>query len=202
MFGYERTRELRRPRIASRGAGADHIQLFVATPSFDAPPAQMECRGFMEEQTYRRFVTGTDADGSAVFVDHGDMQWRDARTIGEGTGIWLVWGANERVTLPSDGTHFDYDTAFPPPAGFRYELMRMGPGATFGMHKTATVDIGVVLSGEMWLELDDGAEQMLGPGDFYVQNGTIHAWHNRGTEPCIAAIVLVGANAEGDDVPR
>ena len=34
-----------------------------------------------------------------------------------------------------------------------------------GMHTTATIDFEIVLEGEVWLELDDGAEVHLKPGD-------------------------------------
>jgi mannose-6-phosphate isomerase-like protein (cupin superfamily) len=63
-----------------------------------------------------------------------------------------------------------------------------------GMHTTATVDYGVVLSGEVILELDDGAKVTLGAGDTYVQNGTRHRWSNTGTVPAVIAVVLIGAN--------
>ena len=62
-----------------------------------------------------------------------------------------------------------------------------------GMHTTETVDYDIVLSGELWLELDDGSEVHLKPGDCVIQNGTRHAWRNRGTEACIMASVLIGA---------
>jgi quercetin dioxygenase-like cupin family protein len=62
-----------------------------------------------------------------------------------------------------------------------------------GMHTTDTVDYDIVLSGELWLELDDGAEVHLKPGDCVIQNGTRHAWRNRGTEPCFMVSVLIGA---------
>jgi mannose-6-phosphate isomerase-like protein (cupin superfamily) len=62
-----------------------------------------------------------------------------------------------------------------------------------GMHTTATVDYGVVLSGEATLELDDGAMVTLRPGDTYVQNGTRHRWSNSGTVPAVVAVVLIGA---------
>ncbi|MFV0306986.1 MAG: cupin domain-containing protein, partial [Desertimonas sp.] len=52
-----------------------------------------------------------------------------------------------------------------------------------GMHTTASVDFEIVLDGEIWLELDDGAEVHLKPGDAVVQNGTRHAWRNKGTTP-------------------
>jgi len=62
-----------------------------------------------------------------------------------------------------------------------------------GMHTTDTVDFDVVLSGEVYLELDDGAEVFLKPGDCVVQNGTRHAWHNRSSQNCVIAVALLGA---------
>ncbi len=62
-----------------------------------------------------------------------------------------------------------------------------------GMHTTDTVDYNVVLSGEIWCELDDGVEVRLAAGDCLVQGGTRHAWRNKGTEPCIVASVMVAA---------
>lgn len=62
-----------------------------------------------------------------------------------------------------------------------------------GMHTTATVDFEVVLSGWCTLELDDGQRADLGPGDTVVQNGTRHRWSNRGIEPCVLAVFIVGA---------
>ena len=62
-----------------------------------------------------------------------------------------------------------------------------------GMHTTQTVDFDVVLSGEIFLELDDSKEVLLKAGDCVVQNGTRHAWHNRGKEKCVIAVCLLGA---------
>ena len=59
---------------------------------------------------------------------------------------------------------------------------------------SATVDFEVVISGEVVLELDDGAERVLRPGDTVVQNGTRHRWHNRGSEPATLAVILIGAH--------
>jgi quercetin dioxygenase-like cupin family protein len=65
-----------------------------------------------------------------------------------------------------------------------------------GMHTTATIDFEVVLSGEVWLELDDGATVHLRPGDTVVQNGTRHRWSNRGDVPVTIAVFIVGAHHE------
>ena len=63
-----------------------------------------------------------------------------------------------------------------------------------GMHTTATIDYGVVLSGEADLELDDGAKVTLRVGDSYIQNGTRHRWSNKGDVPAVIAVTLIGAN--------
>ncbi|MFC2036113.1 cupin domain-containing protein [Chloroflexota bacterium] len=62
-----------------------------------------------------------------------------------------------------------------------------------GMHTTDTVDYGIILSGEIWLELDDGVRVHLKPGDCIIQNGPRHRWRNLGSEPCTMAFVMVGA---------
>ena len=59
-----------------------------------------------------------------------------------------------------------------------------------------TIDYGVLLAGELWLELDDGRQQLLKAGDSFVQNGTRHAWHNRGSEPAIMCAVMIGMARE------
>jgi quercetin dioxygenase-like cupin family protein len=63
-----------------------------------------------------------------------------------------------------------------------------------GMHTTDTVDFEYVISGEVWLELDNGVEVHLRAGDTVVQNGTRHAWRNRGSQPCRMVTILVGAH--------
>ena len=62
------------------------------------------------------------------------------------------------------------------------------------MHTSATVDYGVVVSGQATLELDDGEKVVLNPGDAYVQNGTRHRWSNSGDVPAVIAVSLIAAN--------
>jgi hypothetical protein len=61
-----------------------------------------------------------------------------------------------------------------------------------GMHTSDTIDYGVVVRGEMTLELDDGRKVHLRQGDCIVQNGTRHRWRNPLTEPCLMAFVSIG----------
>lgn len=63
------------------------------------------------------------------------------------------------------------------------------------MHKTHTVDVLVVLDGEIWLVLDE-EEVLCRQGDFIVQRATNHAWSNRTEKPCALALILVDAQAD------
>jgi mannose-6-phosphate isomerase-like protein (cupin superfamily) len=88
--------------------------------------------------------------------------------------------------LDLDAALAEFEAALPGLAG------HMEPDAP-GMHTTSTVDFEVVLDGEVWLELDDGVEVHLRPGDCVVQNGTRHAWRNHGSVPARLAVFIVGA---------
>jgi uncharacterized cupin superfamily protein len=58
------------------------------------------------------------------------------------------------------------------------------------MHRTESIDYGIVIEGEMTLVLDD-SEVLLKPGSVVVQRGTNHAWANRSGKPCRMLFVLV-----------
>lgn len=63
------------------------------------------------------------------------------------------------------------------------------------MHRTDTIDFAIILSGEVFLLLDEG-EVELRPGDVVIQRGTNHAWSNRSDQPCIFACVLIDATGD------
>ena len=95
--------------------------------------------------------------------------------------------AESGTDIPAAQQEF-YDS-FPGLAG------TMEPDAP-GMHTSQTVDYGVVIRGEVWLELDDGAVVHLKAGDCVIQNGTRHAWHNRTEQPTRMFAALIGATRE------
>lgn len=65
------------------------------------------------------------------------------------------------------------------------------------MHRTQTIDYGIVLAGELTLVLDEG-ETTVRAGDVVIQRGTNHAWANRSGRPCRVAFVLIdGRFADG-----
>lgn len=58
------------------------------------------------------------------------------------------------------------------------------------MHRTESIDYGLVLEGEIWLVLDE-SEVLLKAGDTFVQRGTNHAWSNRSDKPVLMLYVLI-----------
>ncbi len=65
------------------------------------------------------------------------------------------------------------------------------------MHRTETIDYGILIAGELWLVLDEG-ETKLNVGDVVIQRGTNHAWSNRTNEIArMVFILLDGKFAEG-----
>ena len=161
----------------------------------------------------RRVVTGHTPDGRAVFVSDEEV---DPIPIGErGSSAALLWGRRDPARFPDDGSRPPAPDAFPPPGGCVVAVWEITPdgGDDFhefvrtglapwadpdepGMHRTATLDYDVVLAGTVGLELDDGAEVLLGPGDVIVQNGTRHRWHNRGDTVARVMAVAIGAHHE------
>jgi Cupin domain len=65
------------------------------------------------------------------------------------------------------------------------------------MHRTQSIDYGIVLSGEVWLLVDEG-EVKLGPGDIVIQRGTNHAWSNRTEEMTRIAFILLDGRFSED----
>jgi mannose-6-phosphate isomerase-like protein (cupin superfamily) len=65
------------------------------------------------------------------------------------------------------------------------------------MHRTETIDYGIVLEGEVVLIVDEG-ETTVRAGDIVVQRGTNHGWANRTERNCRIAFVLIDGRFEGD----
>lgn len=168
----------------------------------------------------RRVVTGHDARGRSIIASDAPsphVLMIPGRTDFGLTNLWVTEGragendgsgdaAARPVVLepPPAGTIFRV-VEFPPDeaaANFDREAAFKSMGADHamdpsasrhpGMHKTATVDYAIVLSGEIWAVMDEG-ETKLTAGDTLVQRGTNHAWSNRSDQPCLVAFILVSA---------
>jgi hypothetical protein len=79
-----------------------------------------------------------------------------------------------------------------------FELINAGTASTAHrgsqthpfMHRTETIDYGIILQGEIYLIVDKG-EILCRPGDIIIQRGTNHAWANRSDQVCRIAFILI-----------
>lgn len=65
------------------------------------------------------------------------------------------------------------------------------------MHRTETIDYGIVLEGELTLILDVG-ETVVHAGDIVIQRGTNHGWANRSNRHCRIAFILIDGQYQLD----
>ena len=81
--------------------------------------------------------------------------------------------------------------------GLAENAERHKPGRHPLMHRTESIDYGIVLSGEIVMLLDD-SEVLLKAGDVVVQRGTVHAWTNRTAEICRMAFILTDGRFDAE----
>ncbi len=170
----------------------------------------------------RRVVTTVDASGKAVVLFDGQNPNCTVRPARKNVMnlVWATEGAPADITGPADRGGVDIGTQ-PPRLGtaFRiidyppttpeqeaaldvgqrqHEIGRDAPKRGLPprhpfMHRTRSLDYAIIMSGEITMLLDD-SEVHLKAGDVLIQQGTNHAWINRGKEPCRIAFVLVDSN--------
>jgi mannose-6-phosphate isomerase-like protein (cupin superfamily) len=68
------------------------------------------------------------------------------------------------------------------------------------MHRTETIDYGIVLEGELTLIMDVG-ETVVRAGDIVIQRGTSHGWANRSRQHCRIAFILIDGEYRLDGAP-
>lgn len=134
----------------------------------------------------RRVVTGETAGKGGIASDGP----APAYDMGGGAQVFEVW-----VSPRSDGAYAPGEewSLNPPATGAVFRIAEFPPavgGEEPYMHRTPTIDFGVLLEGELTLVLDTG-ETVLRPGDTFVQRQANHGWVNRGAARVRMAVVLV-----------
>ncbi|MGE3328197.1 MAG: cupin domain-containing protein [Acidimicrobiia bacterium] len=159
-------------------------------------------------------MTGNSPLGSSIVVADEQVESMD---LGQGSLIDLFWALDGEAVLPNDGSLPELSSWFPEPGGLRvFTWVKQPLGAEPalaetavvvgglgledhyeaehpGMHTSRTVDVNIIVSGELWLVLDDGGSTHLKAGDVVIQNGTRHKWENRSDHPTTCLSVTVGA---------
>ncbi|MDN3310200.1 cupin domain-containing protein [Microbacterium oryzae] len=147
----------------------------------------------------RRIVTGHDRNGASVVVSDGPVPVTQ-ELLEDGVAFHEIWVTDSAPAVIGAGQEDPTAGALtvPPPArGTRIRINEFLPGhlddkgLQSPVHRTESIDYGIVLEGEITLILDATAVTA-SAGDVVIQRGTDHAWANRTDRVARVAFVLVG----------
>jgi quercetin dioxygenase-like cupin family protein len=130
------------------------------------------------------FVTGHNNSGLAIVQSsqEGSWSWFPHRNV----GFNVIYTTSKLpVNLNDDADITSHTRAMASgalglvqPGGTVCRIVDFGPQGAPLMHRTQSLDYGVVLEGEIEMELDDGSVTLMRRGDVAVQRGTKHSWRN------------------------
>ncbi|MFF0815001.1 cupin domain-containing protein [Rhodococcus sp. NPDC003318] len=146
----------------------------------------------MSHLNVRRVVTGHDDQGNAIITSDETLP---TKVLGDEAEMVLGWTT---AVFPSDNND-DFDGALREvrrvsPGGSVLQFVTMYPHTSSKHHRTLSLDYGIVLEGELELELDNGVTTRVKAGDVVVQRGTIHTWRNPTDRITKTAFILLDAN--------
>lgn len=148
----------------------------------------------------RRIVTGHDRTGKAVVASDETISGTGSPSR-PGISRVEVWSTDKMPVDNSDEAAAAQRRGFVvrhnyvgTGQGAVCRVVEFAPGGAKFMHRTETLDYGILLRGECDLELDDGNTIHMKAGDICVQRGTMHAWIATGDEPAVIAFVLIDAH--------
>ncbi|WP_348811824.1 cupin domain-containing protein [Flavobacterium maritimum] len=139
----------------------------------------------------RRIVTGHTPEGTAVFASDEEFN-----TVIIPTGdaamatLWTTTSVPADCNDEIDGAKRDAGTTLK--GGSVIRIVDMLPGASSPLHRTNSIDYGIVITGEIELELENETSKRIGAGEIIIQRGTLHKWRNPSeTEICRIVFVLI-----------
>ena len=130
-----------------------------------------------------RYITDHDANGKAIFSSKlpEELPKQDIGIanfyLGYTTSEYPVQMSND-TDINKYSKHLENKPGIMIPGGTVLRIVDCPPASLSPMHRTVSLDYGVVLEGEIALELDSGERRIMRRGDVSVQRGTNHAWRN------------------------
>ncbi len=135
----------------------------------------------------RRVVTGHNNEGRSIIKWDSEVEAISGRPGFLHVPLWATKQLPAQLT-DEDPNTWEIGTTIADGSVMR--IIRYEPGVAKRWHRTDSIDYAVVLSGEIYMQLDE-EEVHLKAGDVMIQRGTMHNWVNRGTEPCLIAFILI-----------
>ncbi|KAL4767211.1 hypothetical protein BDW60DRAFT_158691 [Aspergillus nidulans var. acristatus] len=131
-----------------------------------------------------RYITGHDASGKAIVQSSNPAEWSPfehnsmAFTVAYTTSSFPVDLDNDTDIKEHERIVASGKLGLVNPGGTVCRVVDFAPKSPPLMHRTQSLDYGIVLEGEIEMQLDSGEKRLLKKGDIAVQRGTMHAWHN------------------------
>lgn len=150
----------------------------------------------------RRVVTGHDPAGKSVVLidDVPPVTSNPSKT----SLFSLIW-TSDSTPVDNDDTSDGgaRDVGLTLAGGSVIRVLDMLPGSVAPMHRTNSLDYGIVISGTIELLLDDGVAVPVEPGGVIVQRGTNHSWRNPSSDTIarVAFVLLDAKPATVDGAP-
>jgi len=127
----------------------------------------------------KRIITGHDADGKGIIhrVDEGTWAKID-NDVARYNAMWTT--STFPIDIQNDDVLAQEKTvlSLSLPNGTVLRMVDRSPGSHSAMHRTQSLDYGVVIEGEMEMVMDSGESITLQRGDVCIQRGTMHQWRN------------------------
>ncbi len=132
-----------------------------------------------------RYITTHSPSGTAIFSDTIPTSVPAKGVMNNAMDFSLMYTTSTQPVQMSDEADIASYAAYlaDPPSitishGSVGRIVDFPPGYTSPMHRTLSLDLGIVIEGEIELILDSGETRVLKRGDVAVQRGTNHAWRN------------------------
>jgi len=135
--------------------------------------------------TVNRYITTHNAKGEAVFSSTISEEL-PSTVLPEGEAAFLLGytsvgfpvDLNNNADLKVYGDYMEKAPGITISNGTVLRFVDMSPLQLSPMHRTVSLDYGLVLEGEVELVLDSGETRIMKRGDVAIQRGTNHAWRN------------------------
>jgi len=169
----------------------------------------------------KRYVVGLDEKGKSAVVMSGVPNQQELKDYYHRATLWKTRETPVDNSIPGDRSLDGGPARSPFPSGMLVRALELWPDPDPGtaqkmfvevnkivghtqeiseadrqrspsMHRTDTLDVIIVVRGEIYLILDE-EEILLKPTDTVIVQGTNHGWSNRSTEPCLSIGVMIDA---------
>ncbi|KAK2613828.1 hypothetical protein N8I77_000707 [Diaporthe amygdali] len=131
--------------------------------------------------THTVYLTGHDG-GKSIFLPQRSLKWGQ---YDDGKMPMAVAYINKNPADLNNDADLEHDrnvnnegVGLVSNGGAVARYVDLAPGYTCMMHRTQSLDYGIVTDGEAECVLEDGTAQLMRPGDVMVQRYTVHAWRN------------------------